>query len=330
MYVPFFPNSAKRSEQEFLRGVFAYTILDRLHGKAGCTRLTEKREKRKRKVGNEAGEYIPNSLSERIISEARKQVCDIDLEDESGTVEESKRMRHVSLGVSNEETSDAESFTCDDGYDDQVIELDPKDEADLQRFMTNKEGVARTLYDIIKTKIDAKTDDAGFALSVADPMEFNMRDLDPEIVEMYKEIGKVLSKYRSGKIPKAFKVIPKMVNWEQILYLTDPDGWSAAAMYQATRLFASNLNPRMCQRFYNLVLLPRIRDDIDEFKKLNFHLYQALCKAVYKPAAFFKGIILPLCEITVFLQVDFTPAIQNICRQVTTIFRIVNGPAVGE
>ncbi|ETN76306.1 Bystin, partial [Necator americanus] len=265
-----------------------------------------KREKRKRKVGNEAGEYIPNSLSERIISEARKQVCDIDLEDESGTVEESKRMRHVSLGVSNEETSDAESFTCDDGYDDQVIELDPKDEADLQRFMTNKEGVARTLYDIIKTKIDAKTDDAGFALSVADPMEFNMRDLDPEIVEMYKEIGKVLSKYRSGKIPKAFKVIPKMVNWEQILYLTDPDGWSAAAMYQATRLFASNLNPRMCQRFvcfdslffsfYNLVLLPRIRDDIDEFKKLNFHLYQALCKAVYKPAAFFKGIILPLCE----------------------------------
>ncbi|KAK6742574.1 hypothetical protein RB195_010061 [Necator americanus] len=257
---------------------------------------SEKREKRKRKVGNEAGEYIPNSLSERIISEARKQVCDIDLEDESGTVEESKRMRHVSLGVSNEETSDAESFTCDDGYDDQVIELDPKDEADLQRFMTNKEGVARTLYDIIKTKIDAKTDDAGFALSVADPMEFNMRDLDPEIVEMYKEIGKVLSKYRSGKIPKAFKVIPKMVNWEQILYLTDPDGWSAAAMYQATRLFASNLNPRMCQRFYNLVLLPRIRDDIDEFKKLNFHLYQALCKAVYKPAAFFKGIILPLCE----------------------------------
>lgn len=44
-----------------------------------------------------------------------------------------------------------------------------------------------------------------------------VRDLDPEIVEMYREVGKVLSKYRSGKIPKAFKVIPKMVNWEQIL-----------------------------------------------------------------------------------------------------------------
>lgn len=52
----------------------------------------------------------------------------------------------------------------------------------------------------------------------------------------------------------------------------------------------------MAQRFYNLVLLPRIRDDISEYKRLNFHLYMALRKALFKPAAFFKGILLPLCE----------------------------------
>uniref|UniRef100_A0A0K0DHL9 Bystin n=1 Tax=Angiostrongylus cantonensis TaxID=6313 RepID=A0A0K0DHL9_ANGCA len=174
--------------------------------------------------------------------------------------------------------------------------LDPNVEEELSRFMCDKEEGNKTLYDLIEAKINAKRDDVDVALGTVDPNEFNLRELDAEVVEMYKEIGKVLSKYRSGKIPKAFKVIPKMVNWEQILYLTDPDGWSAAAVYQATRLFASNMNPRMCQRFYNLVLLPRLRDDIDEFKKLNFHLYQALCKAMYKPAAFFKGIILPLCE----------------------------------
>ncbi|EYC20360.1 hypothetical protein Y032_0022g587 [Ancylostoma ceylanicum] len=254
------------------------------------------REKRKRKSEQKSDEYIPNTLSEKIILEAKKQLYDIDKEDGTAEVENNKRMRHVSLGGTSEGDSDADEFPDDDGYDDQVIALDPKDEADLERFMVNKESGAKTLYDIIRAKIDAKTDDAELALSTVDPNEFNIRDLDPEVVEMYKEIGKVLSKYRSGKIPKAFKVIPKMVNWEQILYLTDPDSWSAAAMYQATRLFASNLNPRMCQRFYNLVLLPRLRDDIDEFKKLNFHLYQALCKAMYKPAAFFKGIILPLCE----------------------------------
>ncbi|VDM51886.1 unnamed protein product [Angiostrongylus costaricensis] len=177
-----------------------------------------------------------------------------------------------------------------------IQSLDPNVEEELSRFMRDKQEGNKTLYDLIEAKINAKMDDVDVALGTVDPNEFNLRDLDPEVVEMYKEIGKVLSKYRSGKIPKAFKVIPKMVNWEQILYLTDPDGWSAAAVYQATRLFASNMNPRMCQRFYNLVLLPRLRDDIDEFKKLNFHLYQALCKAMYKPAAFFKGIILPLCE----------------------------------
>ncbi|VDP43844.1 unnamed protein product [Soboliphyme baturini] len=67
-------------------------------------------------------------------------------------------------------------------------------------------------------------------------------------------------------------------------------------MYQATRLFASNMNQKMCQRFYNLILLPRIRDDIAEYKKLNFHLYQALIKSLFKPSAFFKGFLLPLCE----------------------------------
>ena len=52
----------------------------------------------------------------------------------------------------------------------------------------------------------------------------------------------------------------------------------------------------MAQRFYSLVLLPRIRDDIAEYKRLNFHLYMALRKALFKPAAFFKGVLLPLCE----------------------------------
>jgi essential nuclear protein 1 len=106
------------------------------------------------------------------------------------------------------------------------------------------------------------------------------------------------------------------------LYITEPDNWSAASVYQATRIFASNLNAKMAQRFYNLVLLPRIRDDINEYKRLNFHLYmvftsrfsvwlqfpylifkfldlgakKALRKALFKPAAFFKGILIPICE----------------------------------
>ena len=52
----------------------------------------------------------------------------------------------------------------------------------------------------------------------------------------------------------------------------------------------------MAQRFYHLVLLDAVRADIEANKKLNYHYYMSLKKAVYKPAAFFKGILLPLCK----------------------------------
>jgi len=111
---------------------------------------------------------------------------------------------------------------------------------------------------------------------------------------VYTDIGKWLKNYKSGKLPKAFKVVPNLTNWEEVLSLTNPLAWSPAAMYEAVAIFASNLNPRMAQRFYNLVLLPAVRQNIQEFKKLNFHYYRALRKALFKPAAFFKGILMPL------------------------------------
>jgi len=118
--------------------------------------------------------------------------------------------------------------------------------------------------------------------------------LSPKVIQVYGEIGKWLKNYKVGKLPKAFKVIPSLTNWEEVLSLTNPLSWSPAAMYEATNIFASNLNPRMAQRFNNLVLLPAVRQNIAEYKKLNFHYYRALRKALFKPAAFFKGIVLPM------------------------------------
>lgn len=114
-------------------------------------------------------------------------------------------------------------------------------------------------------------------------------------------VGEYLSKYTAGKIPKAFKHIPATQMWEDVLYLTEPEKWTPNAMFQATRIFASNLNARQAERFYKLVLLPRVRDDIRKNKKLHFALYQALKKSVYKPAAFNKGVLFPLCKVHIFL-----------------------------
>ncbi|OMO83151.1 Bystin [Corchorus olitorius] len=123
-----------------------------------------------------------------------------------------------------------------------------------------------------------------------------MPKLDDSLIDLYKGVGKFLNKYTDGKMPKAFKHIPSMQLWEHILYLTEPENWSPNAMYEATRIFASNLGTKKAERFYRLVLLPRVRDDIQKNKRLHFALYKSLKKAVYKPAAFNKGILFPLCK----------------------------------
>lgn len=158
-----------------------------------------------------------------------------------------------------------------------------------------RDGVkTRTLADIIMDKITEKQTEIQTQFS--DDGMLKLEEIDPRVREMYEGVRDVLKRYRSGSIPKAFKIIPKLRNWEQILFITEPHNWSAASMFQATRLFSSGLTQYMAQRFYNLVLLPRVRDDLAEYHKLNFYLYRSLKKALFKPAAFMKGIILPLLE----------------------------------
>ncbi len=42
--------------------------------------------------------------------------------------------------------------------------------------------------------------------------------LDDRIVQMYSNIKIVLQKYRSGKLPKAFKILPTLNNWEHVIH----------------------------------------------------------------------------------------------------------------
>jgi len=72
--------------------------------------------------------------------------------------------------------------------------------------------------------------------------------------------------------------------------------WSPHSTYEATKIFCSQLNAKLAQRFYNVILLPNVQQNIAQFKKLNYHLYMAVKKAMFKTGAFFKGFLLPLAE----------------------------------
>jgi essential nuclear protein 1 len=52
----------------------------------------------------------------------------------------------------------------------------------------------------------------------------------------------------------------------------------------------------LSQRFFSIVLLEKCREDIRSNNKLNYHLYMALKKALFKAGAFYKGILLPLAD----------------------------------
>ncbi|CAG9783027.1 unnamed protein product [Diatraea saccharalis] len=248
---------------------------------------------KERTIREDDEEFINADLSKKILKAARRQRVEFDDNTETSP------SKHLQLPTSLNEVDSDENSASDnddlepDNYYDN-LDINAEDEDALKLFMSTKPERTRTLADIIRDKITDKQTELQTQFSDAETLK--LQNVDPRIKVMYEGVRDVLQKYRSGKLPKAFKMIPHLQNWEQILYLTEPTTWSAAAMYQATRIFASNLKEKMAQRFYNLVLLPRIRDDLAEYKRLNFHLYQSLRKALFKPGAFMKGILLPLLE----------------------------------
>lgn len=217
----------------------------------------------------------------------------LDSDDEEDNEEEEEESALIDdVGDNDFDDNDYIEHDADRGYVtvvDGTPGLSAEDEALVASMMntsndpTNPNHQRRTLADIILEKIEEKeAEKRGELQQAGDDGVVDM--LPPKVVQVYTDIGKILSRYTSGKLPKAFKVIPSLSNWEEVLYLTRPDLWTPQATYQATRIFASNLNPRMAQRYYNLVLLDAVRNDICINKHLNYHYYMSLKKAVYKPA----------------------------------------------
>ena len=120
-------------------------------------------------------------------------------------------------------------------------------------------------------------------------------------------VGELLRSYRAGPLPKPFKIIPSFPAWARILALTAPEQWSSQAAHAATRIFISNMKPQQARVYLEGVVLGLVRADLEQpsarkdARKLSPHLYEALKRALYKPAAFFKGIVFPLLDVSAML-----------------------------
>ncbi|KAI9269273.1 Bystin-domain-containing protein [Phascolomyces articulosus] len=241
--------------------------------------------------GEAEEEYLDSKMSKRILKIAREQQEQIDGKDTMET--STPTAPQFSLGFNESDEEELDDMEKYGEYEE--LEIEEEDADVLQQFLPSAPFQRRNLADIIMEKINEKNamDAQGGEMTEG---EEAMPEMNPKVIEVYTKVGQLLSRYKSGKLPKAFKIIPSLANWEEILYLTQPENWSPHATYEATRMFVSNLKQEQVQRFLSLVLLDRVRDDIQENKKLNYHLYMAIKKALYKPAPFFKGFLFPLCE----------------------------------
>ncbi|KAK9840658.1 hypothetical protein WJX81_007722 [Elliptochloris bilobata] len=269
-------------------------------------RVKPRRSKKARDSdGEDAEEVLTPELSSRILREAQAQQAEVDAEADllgAGGARAASSGRQEGGCCEAGRDSDSDSDPGEDVHsevDEAWVEehVSAEDEAALAAFLYPDAASQqqRTLNDIIMSKIRERQATGGLASVPEEGEGMVPAGLDPKVVEVYTAVGKILSRYSAGKIPKAFKIVPTLTNWEEVLYLTDPEHWSPHAVYQATRLFVSSMNARLAQRFLALVLLPHVRQDIREHRRLHFALFQAMKKAAYKPDAFYKGLLLPLC-----------------------------------
>ena len=287
-------------------------------------RKASKVSKKKGKVQNNEGENqdevtFDAASSRKILKLAKEQQEEIEQEEEDQANRKAASQFKLADSdlESDEEEKEKDDEEVDEDYGEEEIEIQDADEQDMKLFesyfkpdaQTSTSAVAGSfnLADKILEKIrekemeeQTKSQEEEQSQNVGDKEEPEQGEvfLPPRVIEAYEKVGESLSAWTHGKLPKLFKVLPSIKNWEDILYVTNPEKWTPNVVYEATRLFVSNLPSNKAQRFVSMVLYPRFRDNIEESEdhKLNYHLYMSLKKCIYKPAAFFKGFLFPLVE----------------------------------
>ncbi|KAK7061360.1 Bystin-domain-containing protein [Favolaschia claudopus] len=272
---------------------------DELEAKYGRVSQPGKRKNKSKNKDDDSSETILDpKTSKRIFELARDQQDELDALDE----EQEEMPPSTSTKPRFRDDDDDEDSELEDIDEEEIeeIEIDEEDLETLDALHPHNTGERRTLADIIFAKLESGETEQNPAVIQKVKQDREKPDpalgLDPKVVEAYTKVGIFLRSYKSGPLPKIFKVIPSLPAWARLLALTQPENWSPHACLAATRIFISSMKPPQAQLFLSVVLLDAIREDIQQNKKLSVHYYDALRRALYKPGAFFKGIIFPMLD----------------------------------
>ncbi|KAF2710069.1 rRNA processing protein-like protein Bystin [Pleomassaria siparia CBS 279.74] len=274
----------------------------------------KQKSKRQKQARDEAdGDHFVDSKSSKKILEIGRDLAEEDEKENQArqpSVANPAFDFETRLGEDEDLTAqyeDEEEVWGDEEEEVEEIDIDPSDLATFNKFLPTDENPITWPGDEVAPQ-GPGTDLAALILEKiamheqANPQPDRVLgggapedaiELPAKVVEVYSKIGLIMSRYKSGKLPKPFKILPTIPAWETLVSITRPDAWTPNSMYAATRLFISS-NPQTAQTFLSTLLLPAIQQDIHESNKLNIHYYNSLKKALYKPASFFKGIVFPM------------------------------------
>ncbi|CAK5276085.1 unnamed protein product [Mycena citricolor] len=273
---------------------------DEIEARYGRVSQPGKRKKKNARDEDDSEVILDPKTSKRIFELAKDQQDELELLDEQLEDEEPRVSAFAKprMAKDSDEESDLDE-NMDEEDVEEIFDIDEEDLQTLDALHPHNAGERRTLADIIFAKLESgETDNAAVIKKVSQDRDRPdpTLGLDPKVVESYEKLGMFLHKYKSGPLPKIFKVIPSLPAWARLLAITEPENWSPHACLAATRIFISSMKPPQAQLFLSVVLLDAIREDIRQNKKLNVHYFDALRRAMYKPGAFFKGLIFPMLD----------------------------------
>ncbi|CAH8584006.1 unnamed protein product [Heterobilharzia americana] len=239
-----------------------------------------------------------NVLSSRDVSKIRKLMRE-NVDEEKSIVSKSLSTT-VDTESSSEESEVEEEFQLDfPDFDDGGDALE--DDEDWNKFFKanaeNKELVTELQKNLTESKNKISEDMSQYTDSVIGDLDAvkgfeDLSELPEELRDHLNLLIDVLRHYRSGPLPKTVKMLPHLVGWETLLEMLKPLEWSVHTYPRIVKVFASK-GHEPAHHFYELYLLPKVKQDIEENRRLCFHLFEALIRSMFRPEEFISGVYLP-------------------------------------
>lgn len=248
----------------------------------GSVKPTVRQKKRKREEQDDT--VVDDKISKKILKVVERQREELD-ESDKVTVGSYLKSRNVESDEESEEDARQKSDVEDDDN------LEDADGAMLSEFTKFANCDSSYLVSVVKDKETEIMTECSDITGIRPHAV-----IDPSMKQSCVALGEFLKMYRSGKLPKFFKTIPHLKAWEDFVELMKPEEWSSAAMREATKMFISNFKEGQAVKFLRSYLLPRVRDAIASYKRLDPHLFEAVNRSLFKAGAFMEGFLVPLCE----------------------------------